>query len=48
MTQLFGQSRSRLAALSLVSAHDWEHYGNMVTYMRMNGMVPPSSQQTGG
>lgn len=24
-------------------AHDNEHYGNMVTYMRMKGLVPPSS-----
>jgi hypothetical protein len=24
--------------------HDNEHYGNIVTYMRMLGMVPPSSQ----
>jgi uncharacterized damage-inducible protein DinB len=26
------------------TAHDNEHYGNIVTYMRMLGMVPPSSQ----
>jgi hypothetical protein len=25
------------------NAHDYEHYGNVVTYMRINGMVPPSS-----
>jgi uncharacterized damage-inducible protein DinB len=24
--------------------HDNEHYGNIVTYMRLRGMVPPSSQ----
>jgi uncharacterized damage-inducible protein DinB len=24
-------------------AHDNEHYGNMVTYLRMKGIVPPSS-----
>jgi uncharacterized damage-inducible protein DinB len=24
--------------------HSKEHYGNMVTYLRLNGMVPPSSQ----
>lgn len=24
--------------------HDSEHYGNLVTYMRMKGIVPPSSQ----
>jgi uncharacterized damage-inducible protein DinB len=26
--------------------HDSEHYGNLVTYMRMKGIVPPSSQPT--
>jgi hypothetical protein len=24
-------------------AHNNEHYGNMVTYMRIKGIVPPSS-----
>jgi len=24
-------------------SHDNEHYGNIVTYMRLNGMVPPST-----
>jgi hypothetical protein len=23
--------------------HFMEHYGNLVTYMRINGLVPPSS-----
>lgn len=26
-------------------AHDNEHYGNLVTYFRMNGIVPPSSRR---
>jgi len=43
-TQLFGQERTRLAALVLNATHDWEHYGNLVTYMRIQGLVPPSSQ----
>jgi uncharacterized damage-inducible protein DinB len=24
--------------------HDWEHYGNLVTYLRLKGIVPPSSE----
>jgi uncharacterized damage-inducible protein DinB len=24
-------------------AHNFEHYGNIVTYMRLKGLVPPSS-----
>jgi uncharacterized damage-inducible protein DinB len=35
---------SKLFLLALNAAHDNEHYGNIVTYMRMNGMVPPSSR----
>ncbi len=44
-TKLFGQERSRLFALTLNAAHDAEHYGNIVTYLRINGIVPPSSRR---
>jgi uncharacterized damage-inducible protein DinB len=44
MTKLFGQDQTKMFALSLTAAHVGEHYGNVVTYMRMKGMVPPSSQ----
>lgn len=47
MTQLFGAQRTRLSALMMNAVHDWEHYGNLVTYMRLKGMVPPSSSQGG-
>jgi uncharacterized damage-inducible protein DinB len=43
-TKLFGQDFSRLFALGLNAVHNGEHYGNIVTYMRMKGMVPPSSR----
>lgn len=43
-TKLFGQDRSRLFALGLNATHDAEHYGNIVTYLRLNGLVPPSSR----
>lgn len=46
MTKLFGGDRTRLSVLAMVSVHDWEHYGNLVTYMRLKGMVPPSSQRS--
>ncbi|HEY0779646.1 MAG TPA: DinB family protein [Gemmatirosa sp.] len=29
------------------AAHDNEHYGNLVTYLRLRGRVPPSSQRAG-
>lgn len=44
MTQLFGGQRTRLGVLVLNTSHDFEHYGNLVTYLRLKGLVPPSSQ----
>lgn len=41
---VFGEQHSRLYALMMNATHDAEHYGNLVTYLRMNGMVPPSSK----
>ncbi|MGQ0701871.1 MAG: DinB family protein [Gemmatimonadales bacterium] len=38
---------SRLWALTFNVAHNNEHYGNLVTYFRLKGMVPPSTQQSG-
>ena len=35
----------RTAALVMNIGHVNEHYGNMVTYLRMNGIVPPSSRR---
>jgi len=40
----FGQQRTKLSVLAFNTAHTFEHYGNLVTYMRMNGAVPPSSE----
>lgn len=42
--KLFGQTTTKLAALINNVGHDMEHYGNLVTYFRLKGMVPPSSQ----
>jgi hypothetical protein len=42
---MFGQERTRLYALMVNATHDAEHYGNLITYLRMNGMVPPSSKR---
>jgi uncharacterized damage-inducible protein DinB len=40
---LFGQSHTRVGGMAFNNAHNFEHYGNVVTYMRMNNLVPPSS-----
>ena len=42
--KMFGGDATRAGALSFNTAHLFEHYGNMVTYMRMKGIVPPSSE----
>jgi uncharacterized damage-inducible protein DinB len=41
----FGQEGSRLWVMIFNVTHDFEHYGNLVTYLRMNGITPPSSQR---
>lgn len=44
MVKFFGQNAAKLTLLNFNSAHNDEHYGNMVTYLRIKGLVPPSSQ----
>lgn len=46
MITMYGEKQSRMYGLALNAIHDGEHYGNIVTYLRINGMVPPSSQRT--
>jgi hypothetical protein len=36
---------TRLGAASLTVWHSFDHYGQMVEYLRMNGIVPPASRQ---
>jgi len=43
--KVFGTAQPRLAVFALNNSHNMEHYGNMVTYMRLKGLVPPSSAQ---
>lgn len=42
--KFFTGPTSRLGILAFNNMHDMEHYGNMVTYMRLKGLVPPSSE----
>jgi hypothetical protein len=39
---------SKLGMLIYNTSHTNEHYGNLVTYMRLQGLIPPSSQGRGG
>jgi uncharacterized damage-inducible protein DinB len=41
----FGQKQTRLGMLAFNNSHMWEHYGNLVTYMRLKNIVPPSSEK---
>lgn len=43
--KFFGHDAPKLTILDFNSLHNMEHYGNMVTYLRIKGLVPPSSQQ---
>ena len=40
-----GAERTKLSVLQFNTVHNYEHYGNIVTYMRLKGLVPPSSER---
>lgn len=42
----FGEGMTtRLALATLTFGHCFDHYGQMVEYLRMNGIIPPASRQ---
>ena len=45
MVKLFGNDAPKLDVLVVNNMHNMEHYGNMVTYMRLKNIVPPTSEQ---
>jgi uncharacterized damage-inducible protein DinB len=45
MVSFFGNKYPKMTILSFNSAHNDEHYGNIVTYMRLKKLVPPSSEK---
>lgn len=42
--KFFGRERTKLTILNFNTSHNNEHYGNIVTYMRLKSLVPPSSE----
>ena len=41
----FGEGKvTRLGLATSVAGHGFDHYGQMVEYLRMNGIVPPASR----
>ena len=47
VVKFFTGPTPRLFVLSFNVSHSYEHYGNLVTYMRLNKIVPPSSERSG-
>lgn len=43
IVKMFGGEAAKLTVLTVNTAHSDEHYGNMVTYLRLKGLVPPTS-----
>jgi uncharacterized damage-inducible protein DinB len=43
MIELFGNKMPKFQALDINVAHDNEHYGNIVTYLLLKKLVPPST-----
>ena len=42
----FGDNKvPRMSMASLAVWHSFDHYGQMVVYARMNGIIPPASRQ---
>ena len=48
MVKFMNFNMAKLTLLSLNTAHTDEHYGNMVTYLRLKGIVPPTSENPPG
>lgn len=44
LVTFFGRKAAKLGIMDFNIAHTMEHYGNLVTYMRLKNLVPPSSQ----
>lgn len=48
LTKFMNFDMATMTVLSANTAHTYEHYGNMVTYMRLKGIVPPTTASEGG
>jgi hypothetical protein len=44
----YGGQSTRLGLSTLAVWHASDHYGQLVIYLRMNGLVPPASRRGGG
>lgn len=44
MIKMFGRDMTKLGVLNFNTMHDQEMYGTMVAFLRIKGIVPPSSE----
>lgn len=44
MVKFMGKNQPAENILNFLLFHNFQHYGNIIVYMRLNGLVPPSSQ----
>ena len=44
MVKFMGGDTPKLGVLTINNVHNIEHYGNLVTYMRIKNIVPPTSE----
>jgi hypothetical protein len=44
ITSKSGRPTTRLFLATFAAAHAFDHYGQVVEYLRMNGIVPPASR----
>ena len=42
--KLFGGDTPKLGVLTVNNLHSVEHYGNLITYMRLKNIIPPTSE----
>lgn len=43
IVKFMGDDSPKLGVMSVNNIHTIEHYGNLIVYLRMNGLVPPTS-----
>jgi len=44
ITSISGRPTTRVFQATFAAAHCFDHYGQMIEYLRMNGIVPPASR----
>ena len=42
-----GKNGTRAGLAAFCIAHSMDHYGQMVVYLRLNGIIPPASRKSG-